>query len=221
MKTLMGGFMLLPHPDSPPAAVKGVSGSAIITSAGRWNLGFTVECPDGKLSLPEPEAPRRMDELWKTTCFELFLRNSKTGAYLEFNLSPSGHWAAYSFDGYREGMRDLAIPPIAVTTSNPQQFALAMRAKLCAMGIAEDFVEEMLALEEPAQPPAAKDCFALTGILEDHSLQIGADCEIAISAVIEETDGTKSYWALAHPAGKPDFHHPTCFAATLPPPEIT
>jgi predicted GIY-YIG superfamily endonuclease len=41
---------------------------------------------------------------------------------------------------------------------------------------------------------------------------------MALSAVIAETDGTKSYWALAHPPGKPDFHHPTCFAATLPPP---
>jgi hypothetical protein len=42
---------------------------------------------------------------------------------------------------------------------------------------------------------------------------------IALSAVIEETDGTRSFWALAHPPGQPDFHHPTCFAATLPAPE--
>jgi len=39
---------------------------------------------------------------------------------------------------------------------------------------------------------------------------------IALSAVIEETDGTKSYWALRHPPGAPDFHHPDCFALTLP-----
>ena len=43
---------------------------------------------------------------------------------------------------------------------------------------------------------------------------------VGFSAVIEETDGTKSYWALAHPPGQPDFHHPTCFAATLPAPEL-
>ncbi len=43
---------------------------------------------------------------------------------------------------------------------------------------------------------------------------------LALSAVIEETDGTKSYWALAHPHGKPDFHHPTCFALTLPAPQV-
>jgi hypothetical protein len=48
-----------------------------------------------------------------------------------------------------------------------------------------------------------------------------AECKLGLSAVIEEFDGTKSYWALAHPPGQPDFHHPTCFAATLPPPSNT
>lgn len=38
---------------------------------------------------------------------------------------------------------------------------------------------------------------------------------LALSAVIEEADGTKSYWALRHPPGPPDFHHPDCFALTL------
>lgn len=46
-----------------------------------------------------------------------------------------------------------------------------------------------------------------------------APSRLGLSAVIEETDGTKSYWALAHPAGKPDFHHKDCFALTLPAPE--
>ena len=36
------------------------------------------------------------------------------------------------------------------------------------------------------------------------------------TAILEEVDGTKSYWALAHPVGeKPDFHAADCFAATL------
>ena len=41
--------------------------------------------------------------------------------------------------------------------------------------------------------------------------------EFGLSAVLEEKDGPKSYWALAHPAGdKPDFHDAACFAAHLP-----
>ncbi|HYD29109.1 DOMON-like domain-containing protein [Brevundimonas sp.] len=42
---------------------------------------------------------------------------------------------------------------------------------------------------------------------------------IGLSAVIEDIDGNLSYWALAHPPGKPDFHHPDSFALILPPPE--
>ncbi len=36
-----------------------------------------------------------------------------------------------------------------------------------------------------------------------------------LTAVIEETGGHKSYWAIAHPQEKPDFHDPACFAARL------
>ncbi|WP_254447476.1 GIY-YIG nuclease family protein [Sphingomonas sp. ID1715] len=57
-----------------------------------------------------------------------------------------------------------------------------------------------------------------------HRLQLTAELDlpaeatdIGLSAVIEELDGTKSYWALRHPPGeRPDFHHPDCFALELP-----
>jgi hypothetical protein len=39
---------------------------------------------------------------------------------------------------------------------------------------------------------------------------------LGLSAVIEEASGRKSYWALAHPPGEPDFHHKDCFAAQVP-----
>jgi hypothetical protein len=40
-------------------------------------------------------------------------------------------------------------------------------------------------------------------------------CRLALSAVIEGVDGAKSYWALAHPSGRPDFHHRSSFACSL------
>ena len=59
------------------------------------------------------------------------------------------------------------------------------------------------------------------------SIAVGADLDmglllanpagrLALTAVVEETDGTKSYWALAHPSEKPDFHHPDGFVLDLP-----
>jgi len=50
---------------------------------------------------------------------------------------------------------------------------------------------------------------------EDHP---GAGWRIALSAVIEDDSGALSYWALKHPPGKPDFHHPDGFALELRPP---
>jgi hypothetical protein len=38
---------------------------------------------------------------------------------------------------------------------------------------------------------------------------------LGLSCVIEELNGRISYWALAHPHGKPDFHHADGFALEL------
>jgi hypothetical protein len=49
------------------------------------------------------------------------------------------------------------------------------------------------------------------------SLQRDAGWHLGLSALIEETNGHKSYWALAHPPGKADFHHSDGFAHELHP----
>ena len=77
---------------------------------GRLMLRFRV---DGCQSLVVPEfrGMGRNDDLWKTTCFELFLYDGE-GRYREFNFSPSQQWAAYRFAGYRGQREDFepAIP---------------------------------------------------------------------------------------------------------------
>ena len=39
--------------------------------------------------------------------------------------------------------------------------------------------------------------------------------QLALCAVIEARDGALSYWALAHPPGRPDFHHADGFVLSL------
>lgn len=41
--------------------------------------------------------------------------------------------------------------------------------------------------------------------------------QLALSAVIEDIRGDRSYWALRHAPGAPDFHHLRGFALTLEP----
>ena len=51
-------------------------------------------------------------------------------------------------------------------------------------------------------------------------IQPRASLRLALSAVIEENSGMLSYWALEHPAGSPDFHHPDSFALEIEMPEL-
>lgn len=41
--------------------------------------------------------------------------------------------------------------------------------------------------------------------------------DLALSAVIETEERTLSYWALTHPPGRPDFHHPDAFILEIHP----
>ncbi|MGH8544980.1 MAG: DOMON-like domain-containing protein [Gammaproteobacteria bacterium] len=51
----------------------------------------------------------------------------------------------------------------------------------------------------------------LPGIRPDVCLGLG------LSAVIEDLNGSLSYWALKHPSGKPDFHHSDNFTLQIEP----
>jgi len=48
---------------------------------------------------------------------------------------------------------------------------------------------------------------------------IEADWRIGLTAVIEAADGRISYWSLAHPLEKPEFHHSGGWIGRLPNPE--
>jgi hypothetical protein len=57
----------------------------------------------------------------------------------------------------------------------------------------------------------------MTAHLDEDDLPWDRTGRVGISAVIADKAGVVSYWALAHPPGRPDFHHHDCFALKLPP----
>jgi hypothetical protein len=59
---------------------------------------------------------------------------------------------------------------------------------------------------------SAPECYALQAALDLSSLPRDGKWRLGLAAVIEEKSGRQSYWALAHPPGKPDFHHSDCFS---------
>lgn len=117
---------------------------------------FRLEGHVPAIIVPPAAAPERRDNLWKTTCFEIFWQPLGGTAYREFNLSPSGCWAAYDFDRFREGMRDAPVEAIALSCAHDET-GLVLKASIAA------------GLPDPAQ-------VALNAIVEhpDGSLQFWA-----------------------------------------------
>lgn len=66
--------------------------------------------------------------------------------------------------------------------------------------------------ELPLSPPVIEWASGEMRVAVDLSGLPEGDWCVGLTAVIEEADGKRSFWALAHPPGKPDFHHEAGFA---------
>jgi len=151
---------------------------------GRLTLRWVVEGELGDLLLPGPgELPRRLDGLWRATCFEAFLAAPPRPEYLELNLSPQGHWAAYRFTAPRQGMRHEAGLAALDWGTHRVEGCLAIRAT---------FAWRSAGLEPGGPPPTP----AATRL------------RLGLSVILLRADGGREFWALRHPGPAPDFHDP-------------
>jgi hypothetical protein len=175
------------HPDTPCGAVTAIEAEVSRLAPRRLLVRFFMAGDRRHISWPElPDPAQWTDGLWQHSCFEAFLRPEGGGTYYEFNLAPSLHWAAYRFSGYRSGM---------------------------------EAVREVGPPRGDAPAPEGRTDFAFSATLELErlaALPLDRPWHLGLSAIIEEKNGRLSYWALAHPPGKPDFHHPDCFRFELP-----
>lgn len=167
------------HPQSDAGGIEAIDVTATLGQGGEIELVYRITGAIEALKIAGPAIPDRVDGLWKSTCFEFFVRNSEDKSYLEYNFAPSGQWAAYQFSGYRAGMAQLEIRAPVISTAQSGDL-LTVSVRLYMPDIAPD-----------------------------------ADLWAGISAVVASKSGEISYWAFAHPAGSPDFHHKDCFALKL------
>ena len=114
----MQAYRLVPHPTKPPLGVSSIE-ARIDMGHPHWvQARWRIET-SGALKWPPPAGQRRRDGLWKTTCFEIFVKSEGNFTYREFNLSPSEGWNVYDFDTYREGMREPPVQHAPVCTMRP------------------------------------------------------------------------------------------------------
>lgn len=107
---------LIAHPDKPPLAVAGIRARIIDVSQHWLTVRWSVAAAK-LIVLPPLASKHRADELWRHTCFEIFLQAPDSKSYVELNLSPSEAWAAYDFTDYRKGMAERAMSRQPVCTA--------------------------------------------------------------------------------------------------------
>ena len=157
-----------------PGAVIQVSAS-VRREGGIAEFRYSLSDGAEHIVIPPRAVPHRAAALWHATCFQAFIA---TGAksYVELDFSPSGEWAAYQFNDYRQGMQQLDVGAADVRLEGNSLIARV------------DLPERIL-----------------------------AGAAVGLAAALEHCNGTRSYWALAHPnSNRPDFHARDCFVAQLP-----
>jgi hypothetical protein len=178
------------HPSEICDAVRMLRASATRHPDGLLTLRYTLEGDPSGIRIPAARPAGRADGLWQHTCFEAFVAPEGGSSYLELNFSPSGEWALYRFTSYREGRE--------------------------AHG---DKHEEKHGPEAPEEPAVAftrsEQGLTLEATASLECLRGNRPAKVALAAVIEESSGRLSHWALEHPPGKPDFHHRHGFALQI------
>lgn len=203
----MSTHCLLPHPLTPADFVRGLTVGAAAGS-GVLRLRYALEADPPRVRVPPAGPGGRADRLWAHTCFEAFVRVEDAPGYLELNFSPSGQWAAYHFDAYRQGMRPLVLEqsPRIVVRGAERFSAVAASAATAGIeageGTGRSGPRRALTLEALARLPV-------------HAGTKGRRLHLGLCAVVEDDAGGLSYWALCHAAGRPDFHRPEAFALEL------
>ena len=124
---------LIRHPAADCDAIRRITVEA--SRAGDvLDISFRVKGDISQLAIPAAETAQRSDGLWQHSCFEAFLQAGAGEAYVEFNFSPSGAWAAYRFAGRRRGRESpgLTAPRVEVR-QGPDLLAMNIRLTLAAI----------------------------------------------------------------------------------------
>jgi hypothetical protein len=109
--------MLTCHPETYTRAVEEIEVRVGWTEDNALTFTYALKGDLMRLRIPLPQPSLRANRLWQHTCFEAFVALKGKPEYHEFNFAPSGQWAAYSFQRYRDGTPledDIPAPKITV-----------------------------------------------------------------------------------------------------------
>jgi hypothetical protein len=124
------------HPAAPVGIPLALSVAVSLNSTG-LQLRYVTTGNCAALRIPHAtEKPGPADGLWRHTCLEAFVAVEGDAAYREFNFSPSGQWATYSFASERVQTSlnvDAAMQPSPHIHSSSEQLTLTAHLSWTAL----------------------------------------------------------------------------------------
>ena len=115
-------------------------------------------------------------------------------------------WRHTCFEAFVRGSADPGYYEFNFSPST-QWAAYRFGGYRSGMGVAAEISAPRIEVRSGAETYTLQAALAFDGL--------SSPLHLGLSAVLEETNGCKSYWAVAHPPGKADFHHADCFALEL------
>ena len=170
-------FRLKPHPEENSQSVA----CQILRHHDTLRIEFTATFQEPLRDLANCEAPGSFtDNLWQSTCCELFIAQPRSTNYVEWNFATDGRYALYYFDEIRKRADEdtqtrarTSLAPLAMQVEQLEHsFKMAIDLPLKSI---HDFVGHPAWQFQP-------------------------------TAILATADGQLSYWAPAHPRPEPDFH---------------
>jgi hypothetical protein len=175
--------VLVPHRSSVPQDALAIAARVELEerrSTVRFSYRLTGDL--SQLAIPHRSRSQRAERLWEHTCFEAFIAPESGARYFELNFSPSTQWAAYELDGYRQGMRPVALAkaPSIVVANAADELSVTASVELGALrdapwpwrigltAVVEDRAggRAYFALEHPREKPDFHDAAGFTALLD-------------------------------------------------------
>ena len=127
-------FELRCHPSAPTDSVRSLA-VLLTRSANELQLTYRLDGDVSRILMAPPATPRIGVDLWRHTCFEVFIAIEGRREYHEFNFAPSGEWTVYAFNGYRVGgpLADESMRPNIALRSTDGRVELDAMARLDAL----------------------------------------------------------------------------------------
>ncbi len=181
--------ILVCHPSTPCPTLHRVT-----VQAGREGsklaLKYRLEGDIDALDIPPTEPSDRTDGLWQTTCCEAFI-----------TVLPQTDSVLKTESVFDRGYYEFNFSPSTAWA------AYSFTAYRQGMAMAE--------LGEPVKIAVCHDAgwLELESVVNLDGLGLPNEgiWQLGLSAVVQQKSGDIAYWALTHPQGKPDFHHPNSF----------